>query len=61
MIRQGFLLLDDPLVDLDPERQEATAEGLRRFSSGKQVILFTCHPHHAQLLGGKSTEVQRTP
>jgi exonuclease SbcC len=48
----GFLLLDDPLVDLDPERQAAAAAALREFASGRQTIVFTCHPAHAELLGG---------
>ena len=50
--RDGFLLLDDPLVDLDPERQAAAAVILQHFAKDKQVILMTCHPHHAGILGG---------
>jgi exonuclease SbcC len=49
---EGFLILDDPMVDMDPERQRAAAEVVRGFSKDKQVILFTCHPHHAEMLGG---------
>ena len=48
----GFLILDDPLVDLDEERQRAASQVIQGFSKGKQVILFTCHPDHAGLLGG---------
>jgi len=46
---EGFLLLDDPLVDLDPDRQERAAGVLSRFASrpGRQVVLLTCHPSHA--------------
>jgi exonuclease SbcC len=50
--RGGFLLLDDPLVDLDPERRAAAAAALRGFAEGRQTIVFTCHPAHAELLGG---------
>ncbi len=50
--RDGFLILDDPFVDLDPERQEAAATLLKHFAKEKQVILLTCHPRHAELLGG---------
>jgi exonuclease SbcC len=50
--RGGFLLLDDPLVDLDPDRQAAAAAMLCEFSADRQTIVFTCHPAHAQLLGG---------
>jgi exonuclease SbcC len=49
---EGFLILDDPMVDMDPERQRAAAEVIRGFSRDKQVILFTCHPNHAEILGG---------
>lgn len=49
----GFLLLDDPLVDLDPDRQAAAAAALREFAAGRQTIVFTCHPAHAELLGGE--------
>jgi exonuclease SbcC len=55
--RDGFLLLDDPMVDLDPVRQDAAAELLRRFAGEKQVVLFTCHPTHAGLLGGSRVEL----
>ena len=48
----GFMLLDDPLVDMDPERQRAAAAALREFAAKRQLILFTCHPATADLLGG---------
>ena len=51
MDANGMLILDDPLVDLDPRRQGKAAEALREFASQKQVIIFTCHPAHAELLG----------
>jgi exonuclease SbcC len=46
---EGFLILDDPLVDLDPERQERASAVLARFAgqAGRQLLLFTCHPAHA--------------
>ncbi len=49
---EGVLVLDDPFVDLDPKRQEMSAEVIKEFASEKQVLLFTCHPSHADLLGG---------
>ena len=54
----GMLMLDDPLVDLDPRRQEKAAEAFRDFAEQKQVIIFTCHPHHAELLGGNLIELK---
>lgn len=52
--RGGFLVLDDPLVDLDPERQQSAAAVLKKFAEEKQVILLTCHPAHAEILGGEA-------
>lgn len=48
----GFLVMDDPLVDMDPDRQQAAAAALREFAAGTQLIVFTCHPDTAALLGG---------
>lgn len=45
---EGFLLLDDPFVALDPERQSRAAAVLARFAQGgRQLLLFTCQPAHA--------------
>jgi len=55
--REGFIIMDDPFVDLDPQRQERAAAVIREFAEGKQVILFTCHPAHAKLLGGRTIEL----
>jgi len=49
---EGFLVLDDPLVDLDPDRQRRAAALLTEFSKKQQLVIFTCHPTHAQLLAG---------
>ena len=48
----GFIILDDPLVNLDPERQNAAASCLQEFSRHHQIVVLTCHPSHADLLGG---------
>jgi exonuclease SbcC len=48
----GFMLLDDPLVDMDPGRQMAAADTLKAFAETRQLIVFTCHPAVADLLGG---------
>ena len=49
---EGFLVLDDPFVDMDPGRQNAAAKIIQSFAQEKQVIVMTCHPSHADLLGG---------
>lgn len=48
----GFMMMDDPLVDMDPTRRKAAAQSLVAFGSLRQLIIFTCHPSTAQALGG---------
>ncbi len=50
--KEGFLVLDDPLVEMDRERQALAAEQINEFSKTKQVIFLTCHEHTADLLKG---------
>jgi exonuclease SbcC len=47
--REGFLIMDDPLVDLDPQRQKLAAGVLSQFAASRQLLLFTCQPTHAAL------------
>ncbi|MDP8214828.1 MAG: SMC family ATPase [Candidatus Euphemobacter frigidus] len=49
---EGFLIMDDPLVDLDPVRQKAAAEVLKTFAGKKQILILTCHSSHADRLKG---------
>ena len=55
--KEGFVIMDDPLVDLDPDRQSKAAEAIKDFAEDKQLILLTCHPSHAKLLGGHQIEL----
>ena len=55
--RDGFLIMDDPLVNLDPDRQKSAADAIREFSDGKQVIVLTCQRNNADLLGGNIIEI----
>jgi exonuclease SbcC len=48
----GFMMMDDPLVDMDPTRRKAAAQSLVSFGSVRQLIIFTCHPSTAEALGG---------
>ncbi|NQV14032.1 hypothetical protein HQ531_01135 [bacterium] len=50
--RSGFIAMDDPLVNMDPDRQSKAASLLRQYAKEKQVLIFTCHPSHADLLEG---------
>jgi exonuclease SbcC len=47
--KKGFIIMDDPLVNLDPERQKVAVECIRKVAEEKQVIVLTCHPSHAEL------------
>lgn len=44
------LLMDDVLVNFDPERARATAEVLAEVATRHQILVFTCHPSTARLL-----------
>ena len=55
--RKGFMIMDDPLVNLDPERRKAAAGVLRDFASKFQLIITTCDPSTAGLLGGNLIEI----
>ena len=55
--KSGFMVMDDPLVHLDPQRRKSVAGLVRYFASEKQTILTTCDPHTAELIGGNLIEV----
>jgi len=46
----GFVMMDDPLVDMDKNRRQAAASVLAQFAEEHQTIIFTCHEHHEALL-----------
>lgn len=51
------LLMDDVLVNADPERARGMADAIREYAGrGGQVILFTCHPATAALFDGFGNE-----
>ncbi len=52
------LLMDDVLVQFDPERARGAAESVAGLADGgRQVLLFTCHPHTVELLRDVEPEV----
>jgi len=51
--KSGFLILDDPLVDMDAGRQALAAEQINQFAKKRQVIFLTCHPQTAEMLSGE--------
>jgi uncharacterized protein YhaN len=50
------LIMDDVLVNFDPQRARGVAEELARFSRQHQVLIFTCHPETAQLFAEVAPE-----
>jgi DNA repair exonuclease SbcCD ATPase subunit len=58
---EGFLVLDDPFTDMDPDRRRAAQRCLGAFAEERQVIFFTCHPDHAaevvDLSGARRPEI----
>ncbi len=48
----GVIVLDDILLDMDPDRREGAAKILAEFAKENQVIFTTCDPAIAELLGG---------
>jgi uncharacterized protein YhaN len=55
----GFLMLDDPFVQFDKTRMAVAAGIVREFSGKAQVIVFTCHDHHAARLEGEGDQSDR--
>ena len=48
----GFMVMDDPLVDFAPQRRAEAARILAEFAAERQLLLTTCDPATARLLGG---------
>jgi len=47
----GFIVLDDPFVDLDADRRSRAVGLVRQFAERHQVVFLTCHESHAQDVG----------
>ncbi len=55
------IVMDDVLVNFDPERAKRTAKAmlsLRHGENAHQILFFTCHPHMADMLQSIATESQ---
>ena len=55
------LIMDDVLVNFDPQRARGVAQELARFSRRHQVLIFTCHPETAQLFAEVAPETRVIP
>ncbi|MBW2084376.1 MAG: hypothetical protein JRI39_15235 [Deltaproteobacteria bacterium] len=47
-----LVIMDDRLVDPDPDRQSRAADAIKEFAKHKLIILVTCPFSHASILGG---------
>ncbi|MDZ7721069.1 MAG: AAA family ATPase [Balneolaceae bacterium] len=57
----GFIVLDDPMVDMDPERRKMASEAIEVFAKKQQVLVMTCHPEHAKQIGKKNKSAIEFP
>jgi len=46
------VLMDDVVVNFDPERRASAVPAITRLAEVRQVLYFTCHPETAELLVG---------
>src|SRR5690625_4267654 len=46
--KRGLVILDDPMVDMDPARRRLASRAIESFAESHQVILLTCHPEHRE-------------
>ncbi len=51
-------IMDDILVNFDPERMERAAGAISNLSKERQVLFFTCHPNVAETLARQKCETQ---
>ncbi|MGO9912304.1 MAG: ATP-binding protein, partial [Acidimicrobiales bacterium] len=48
------IVLDDVLVNFDPERARSVVDELILTADRHQVLFLTCHPHLAELISGRA-------
>ncbi|HSK47054.1 MAG TPA: hypothetical protein VLA05_03500, partial [Coriobacteriia bacterium] len=46
------VLMDDVVVNFDPERRQGAVEAVAELARLRQVLFFTCHPETAEVLAG---------
>jgi len=55
------LVMDDVLVNADPDRSEAMTEVIARTGERHQVLYLTCHPHVTQRLRAAAPDLAHVP
>lgn len=54
------VLMDDILVNFDPERARAAAAAVLSLAGDHQILFFTCHPHTAQMFADLARDSGRS-
>lgn len=57
--RDGYVVLDDCLVDLDPMRKAQSVKLINDLAEDYQIIFTTCDPETAKMLGGNIIELAK--
>lgn len=55
--KDSFIILDDCLVNLDPERKNEAIKLINKFALDYQLVFTTCNPETARELGGNLIEI----
>ncbi len=58
---EGFMIMDDPLTDMDPGRRKCAVSAIKGFAQKYQVIILTCHPEHAEIFLEEGAQHQHLP
>ena len=56
---EGFVIMDDPLTDMDPDRRRCAVNAINDFAQKYQVIVLTCHPEHSRLFEKEGVKMQQ--
>lgn len=54
----GFIVLDDPLNDMDPERVKRSCELIKECAKRHQIIMLTCREDYSKLLDVAGKEIR---
>ena len=52
------MIVDEILVNFDPERAQRAAEGFAELSQTNQILVFTCHPSIRDLFTAAASNTQ---
>lgn len=53
------VIIDDALVNFDPDRQLSTANGFADLAKTNQILVFTCHPETVEVFQKSYPDINR--